>query len=188
MGALSFIDADGKTQRVCGWTWETEALWSNTNLTWQSSFTCSSSNASLLPAQHLFQRCCLLLIMSVGADFGDLLWKFKLYFGSIFFFFCMTFENAEGYIQWKCKTNLSFAVKFRRSLALTKNDPFYFFWLGSVLAQTWMFSFCSWDEVVIFIFVSVTIACHAVMEFLCLFCAAALSALSWQGPWVGCFG
>lgn len=31
MSALSFVDADGKTQHVCGWRWETEALWSNTN-------------------------------------------------------------------------------------------------------------------------------------------------------------
>lgn len=37
-------------------------------------------------------------------------------------------------------------------------------------------------------FVSVTSACSAVLEFLCLFCAAPVSALSWQWPWVGCFG
>lgn len=190
MSALSFVDAVGKTQRVCGWTWQTEALWSHTNPIWQQSFNCSSSKASLFPAEHLFQRCCLLLMMSVGADlcFGDLIWKFKLCFGSIFLF-CMTFENAEGYIQWKCKTNPSFAVKLRRSLTLIKNDPAFFFWLGSVLTQTWMFSFCSWDQVVTFrrFLVSVISACSAVMEFLCLVCAAPVSALSWQ-LWVGCFG
>lgn len=89
--------------------------------------------------------------MSVGAGLssGDLLWKFKLHFGAIFFLFWVTFENAEGHIQWKCKTNLSVAVKLRRSSALIKNYPVFFFGLGSVLPQTWLSSFCSWDQVVI---------------------------------------
>lgn len=83
MSALSFVDADGKTQaRVwMGMRDRSSVLYDNHHLT--------AAAAPLLPAQYLFQRCCLLLIMSVGADlsFGDPLWKFKLQFGPVFFFF-----------------------------------------------------------------------------------------------------
>lgn len=75
----------GKHKHVCGWGWETSSvLYDNHHLT---------AAAALLPAQYLFQRCCLLLIMSVGADlsFGDPLWKFKLQFGPVFFLFLSDF-------------------------------------------------------------------------------------------------
>lgn len=72
------VDGDGR-QKLCALTL----------IPYDSYHLTAAAALSSLQNTYLFQRCSLLLIMSVGADlsFGDLLWKFKLYFGSGFFFF-----------------------------------------------------------------------------------------------------
>lgn len=126
----AFSSVDGEAQHECGWRWEAEALCSNTDPIRQPSFNCSSSSSSLLPAEYLFisevlsfanNECWSRLVFWwPSLEIQTLLWVW------FFLFFCVTFENAEGYIQWKCKTNPSFAVKLRKSLAFIKNDPVFF--------------------------------------------------------------
>lgn len=89
---MSFVDADGEAQLGVDGDGR-QKLCALTPIPCDSDHLPAAAPLSSLQNTYLFQRCSLLLTMSVGADlsFGDLLWKFKLYFGSVFFFFLCDF-------------------------------------------------------------------------------------------------
>lgn len=91
---MSFVDADGEAQLGVDGDGR-QKLCALTPIPCDSDHLPAAAAAPLSSLQntYLFQGCSLLLTMSVGADlsFGDLLWKFKLYFGSVFFFFLCDF-------------------------------------------------------------------------------------------------
>lgn len=132
------VDGDGR-QKLCGLTL---MPYDSDHLTAAAAPLSSLQNTCI-------QRCCLLL-MSVGADLssGDLLWKFKLHFGAIFFF-----------VEWLLRMLKAISNENVKQISVLQSSSgghqpwlkmiLFFFGLGSVLAQTWLSSFCSWDQVVI---------------------------------------
>lgn len=174
------VDGDGR-QKLCGLTL----------MPYDSDHLTAAAPLSSLQ-NTCIQRCCLLLIMSVGADLssGDLLWKFKLHFGAIFFFF-----------EWLLRMLKAISNENVKQISVLQSSSgghqpwlkmiLFFFWFGfSASSNLTEFllqlrSSCYLKKIS---FVSATSACNAVMEFLWLFCAAPVSALCWQWLWVGCFG